>query len=195
MSKKRTGKLVVRLRLRRGKETYDKHGNLNSPNHEMDSPIYPSYEFDKFVKNLSMLYTGVDVLGVKELVNVSKQNPFEKEGVMIVTPTYEIFTDEEKVKELTELAGSSFRQEEKKELTPEQKQIAELKAMVEELKNAGKSKPKVEAPKEPATDDDLDDITELRDDYKMLHPEGKEADKRWKEPKLIKEIEKLKIAE
>jgi len=188
MDKKNTGKLVVRLRLRRGKETYDKHGNMNSPNHEMDSPIYPSFEFDKFVNNLSKLYTGADVLGVKELVNVSKQNPFEKEGTMIVTPTYEDFKDADKIAELTKLIGSSFNVEVEKELTPEQKRIAELEKAIEKLTNSQKG---YEGKEDEVIAEDLDEITELRNDYKMLHPKGKAADKRWKEDKLKEEIEKL----
>ena len=180
----------VKLRLFRGKKTYDENRNVSSDNQLMDAPIYPSFEWDNFIKKFPMLYTGADVVGVKEVVFTSKQNEMEKDGVMIITTSY----DEDSVKdstiaEIKDIVKGAFSKESVIELTPEQKRIAVLEAKLEALTNPSPKRAKESFISD--SNDEDDDIATLRAKYKELHPEKKSANGLWKERRLGEEIAKL----
>ena len=173
----------VKLRLYRGKKTYDENGNVSSDNQLMDAPTYPSFEWDSFINKFPMLYTGADVVEVKEVVFTSKQNEMEKDGVMIITTSYDKDSvKDQKIIKIKDIVKGAFSKESPVELTPEQKRIAILEAKIEALTNPSITKLK---------DNEDDDIITLRVKYKELHPENKDADGKWKERRLGEEIEKL----
>lgn len=176
----KTGTYSVRLKVLRGKKTYDEHGKINSFSQELDAPMYPSFEWDKFISNVSQLYTGVEVVSVKEIIKTVKQNPKLPVGEVLVTVTLNDEVNDEIKEAINKDVNGIFATPEKV-MTPQEKEIAELKAMVEQLAKDSKKK-------DVKSTDTEEDIDALRTKYITLT--GKEPDGRWKEPKLIEEIEK-----
>ena len=74
-----------------------------------------------------------------------------------------------------------------KELTPEQKQIAELKAMIEDMKSESKPKAKKQKDNTPNINEELE---EARNKYKEAS--GKKPHHLWTLERINKEIEELK---
>lgn len=104
----------------------------------------------------------------------------------------EIPLDSSEYKEKIESIQSDLKNAFKKEveLTPEQKQIAELNEKIAKMEALMSGKELKEEAKT-VSDDDIDDLQPLRDEYRDLSG-GKEPDARWKESRLNKEIAKLK---
>lgn len=189
----KTGTYNVKLMLYRGKKTYNEHGKVSSDHQEMDAPMYPSLEWDKYVDNINQLYTGADVLSVKEIIKTVKQNPDLPKGEVLVTVTLEDEVSKEVIDKVSGQIKSTFAAPEK-ELTPQEQRIADLEAKLEALVSGTKVEVVKAAPKIDNTpiDDDVDDIPALRMKYITLT--GSEPDKRWKEKKLNEEIAKAKAS-
>jgi hypothetical protein len=165
--------VIVQLRIHRGKVTYDEHGNLTSDNQLMKLK-YGVLEWVNFVKTARLLgYSKV------ELVKVTDGNDNYKE----------IEAPQEIIDSVRDVLAAP-----KAELTPEQKEIQELKELVAKL--ASDSKPeKKEAKKKPAKDSTPDINEELeaaREEYhKVL---GKKPNHLMKLANLNKAISE-KLAE
>lgn len=127
---------AIKGMLYKGQKTFDQNGKLTSESQTIDLPIYGSLEWNNFFKSIRNLgYSSLDVIKTNEVTYEDNK------------PTYkEVDTPKEIISEIE----NSFNPVIHVELTPEQKQIAELKAMVEKLSND--SKPKVK----PAKDEDLE---------------------------------------
>ena len=139
------------------------------------------------------IYIYIYILGVlKETVKHGEKTVKGK-----TVPTQEhVYTDADVSQDIKDAISDIF--EPKANLTPEQKEIAELKSRLEKMdallqsSTEPKTKPitDVKEPKKAdanSNDNDVDDIGALRTTYITLT--GEEPDKRWKEPRLIKEIE------
>lgn len=182
----------VKLRVFKGKKTYDENGNITSQNHTMDAPIYESLEWNNFMKNFTLVgYIDVKVEKVSEIIYTEKKKE-GKEGVDVSVSYEPLSESDEKFIEVVQAVEKAKKPEEPKaELTAEQKRIAELEAQNAAINAkldavlAGQTG-SGDGSKTPTTDDDIDDIQELRDKYILLT--GEEPDKRWKEKKLKEKI-------
>lgn len=159
---------AVKLNLYRGKKNFDEDKKLTSEMIAMDLSPYNGLEWNNFMKHASIVgYTSAEVTAVNSIKYTKHPKPEGKEGETITLTTYpSIDMDEDIVNEIKENVKSAFDTTPKVVLTPEQKEIAELKATVKNLvdnkKPKEETKKSVKINKTPNTDEELEDA---RDKY------------------------------
>lgn len=200
----------VKLKVYRGKKSYDEHGNMTSANQSMDLSPYLSMEWNKWMENATLVgYTGAEVLKVCDIVHTEHT---ERDGKKVepynITTHEPVKNGDPIVDEIKVAVKKAFIKTPEIALTPEQQKMADMQAEMDQLKamikGGNTAKPASKAPKvnpvvteteleateEEADVDDIDELEDLRAEWFELT--GKNADKRWKEGKLKEEIEKLK---
>jgi len=191
---------AVKINLYRGKKTFDEHGNISSEMSAMDLPTYKSLEWTNFMKYATIVgYTDGKLISVSEIHYTTKDKPNGKHGEVVTTTSYEpVKMDSEIVAEIAAVVKEAFEIK-RVALTPEQQEIADLKAIVAGLvdskpkkaekpvkeKAAPKAEIKVEAPKESDSSNELEDAR------------GKYTELYGKKPSHLMKLEGLnkKIAE
>ena len=153
----------VKLRVFRGKKTYDKDKDDNlivtSPNQYLHLTPYLSMEWNNWMKNaVNVGFTDGEVVEVKEIVYTEYTKRDGKEVDPFIITTYEptekgeSISDESVINEIKAAVKTAFDTSVKVVLTPEQQEIAALKdQMAELLKTKGGESPqpkKAEAKKE-----------------------------------------------
>lgn len=163
-------KPILKLRVYRGREVnYDANGSIKNENH-LVSLEHNSRNWVIFMKNLPLNgYCKVTV----------------EEGFMPTKDGYDDITDLSNYE--VEVQGALLLKNEK-ELTPDQKEIAILKAQVAELVGSKKSK-KQKSPKEetPKSKENKVDERSLRDIY--IEEVGKKPYGGWSEDKVREKLE------
>lgn len=142
---------AIKARLFKGRKNYNENGVITSANQLIDLPITGSLEWRNFMKRVRHAgYTDMEVVKCSS-VTYENHRP--------------VLTECEAPEEIVNEIKEAFRNTVKKVLTPEQREIAELKAQMAAMIEANK------APKTPANDDTPDINEELeaaRDRYKEL---------------------------
>lgn len=136
-------KLIVKMRLFKGKETYDKNGKINSENQEYKLE-YGGLEWSERLKGLKNLCTRAEVIGVQEEHTELKHKEHAGKQHPYLEYSYKDVDDISKYVKEVEAAFS----EPKPELTADQKRIADLEAKLEAVLNAGNKEQKPKEVKE-----------------------------------------------
>lgn len=186
---------VLTLRLYRGKETYDKKGNLTSENQLYKIP-HGTPEWDQFKRNVGLTFTKVELVEVNKQIakRVEVETLSDKKAYNTEYSYEKIEVTPELQKEIDSIFGTP-----EIELTADQKRIAELEAKLELLiegkKEGGLSDPEKDEPKtptDPKPELTAEQIEAIKDEYTSLfgakphHKKGIEA--------IIAEIEEFKKA-
>ena len=170
----------VKLRVYRGKKSYDKDANNNlivvSPNQTMDLTPYNSMEWNNWIKNASNLgYTDGEVLSVFEIVHTDRTERDGKTVDEYTTTTYDTVVKEGDpiIDEIKASLKSAFvKKMDITPETPEQKKIAEMEAEMAELKvmMAGKSKSSTkESTKKVEHSESNDELNEAKKRFEELY--------------------------
>lgn len=172
---------IVTLRLYRGEEKYNKEGKLISES-QLYKVSHGTHDWNLFKKNIGYTFTSAEIVAVnkqsKELVDV-EENGVKRKNTLF---SYESVDISDTLKAEVHAIFNAP----KKELTPEQKQIAELKAQLDALTNASKAKPVVkEAAKAPVSKENSEELESLRSEYAELF---------GKKPSHLMKVESLKKA-
>ena len=136
---------AVKINLYRGKKTFDENGKISSEMISMDLPTYKSLEWNNFMKNATIVgYTDGKVISVNEIKYTTVDKPNGKAGEIVTTTSYEpVDMDSDIVGEISSAVTKAFEPK-RAQLTPQEQEIADLKATVAELVSSKKeSKPKV----------------------------------------------------
>ena len=137
----------------------------------------PSKGWDLFLVRASSMFTKVELTKVQEQkIDFGTK---EVKGKQVKTETHK-YVDIESRQEIKDAITGLFAS--KVKLTPEQIELAELRATIEEMK--ADKKPVKEAKKEVAGDDEL---TKMQDKYKKVT--GKKAFHGWDVAQLVEKIE------
>lgn len=168
-------KPVVKLRIFRGSQmSYDKNGNVQNEN-QLVTLIHDTVEWANYLKRLtSNQFLEVMVEKVFYCDKEKNKDGFFEDKISEV--------DQETIDEIKQEVKEALKAPEK-ELTPQEKQIAELKAQVEALMKGQTVKKETKSEKKVEKTDDLD---ELRAEYETLY--GKKPFGSWKADKLKEKI-------
>jgi hypothetical protein len=176
---------LVTMQVFRGELKKGEDNEWKTENNPMRLHV-PSKGWDLFLERASSMFTKVELIKVQEQKIAFGEK--EVKGKKVPTQKHE-YVDVDSRQEIIDAINGIFSA--KAKLTPEQIQINELKAMVNDLK--GKTEPKKAVKKEVAipTDlnDDIDEMEQLRVNYFELAE--KKPHHLWKEDKLKEEIAKL----
>ena len=168
---------AVKINLYRGKKTFDENGKITSEMGAMDLPTYQSLEWNNFMKHATIVgYTDGKLISVSEIKYTTKDKPNGKPGEVVTTTSYEpVSLDSEIANEIAAVVKEAFEVK-RVALTPEQQEIADLKAVVAGLVEA---KPKKEAKKKPEPkvkvefeapkDDSSNELEDARAEYTRLY--------------------------
>lgn len=187
--------LLVTLRAYKGRVNYDANGKVTSENQPVKL-VYGSGSWINYLKWGRLNHTRLDVEKVveqtMEAIDTGRKNA---QGFKITRPefSYKEIDISDKIKAEVEAAMAAPE----KDLTPEQKKLAELEAVIESMKTQGRGKthkvadpkPK-EEPKDTVSTISESDIKSLRAEYEELR--GKKPYAGWKEDVLKQKIEELK---
>lgn len=131
--------LIVKLRLFKGEEKYDRNGKLISQNQLYKIP-YGGIEWDKFKKNVKYSFTNAEVVGVQKETTEEKIKEHGGKNHPYLEYSYEDVSDFAHISAEIKAAFEAP----KAAMTPEQRRIAELEAKLDALVNGKKEAPKVE---------------------------------------------------
>ena len=173
---------IVKVQVYTGKLQKNEHGEWTTKNNPY-KVRKPSKEWNLFLNNAPNMYSKVELLEVTEEKVIHGEKTVR--GKIQATQKHE-YNVIESPKDVVDAIEGVLKK--KVNLSPEQKEIAELRAKLDALIESKPKEPKLEKKKIDEVDDE---IIELRAKYKELHPENKDANKLWKERKLGEEIEKL----
>ncbi len=181
----------VKLKIFKGRKSYDEKGNMISPNQSVEITPFGGLEWNNYLANISLLgYTGAEVTEVTEISYNKVQDNTKKEGEMKIETTYKVV---EASKDILEAVKNAFNKKVEKALTPEQKELADLKAEMKEMREAMKSGSKTPAKKvEDNTPNINEELDAARDKYTKLYE--KKPHHLWKLEKInsfIAEKEKV----
>lgn len=163
-------KPVVKLRIFRGSQmSYDKNGNVQNEN-QLVTLIHDTVEWANYLKRLtSNQFLEVMVEKVFYCDKEKNKDGFFEDKISEV--------DQETIDEIKQEVKEALKAPEK-ELTPQERRIAELEAKLEAFMGGkAKSEKKVEK---------TDDLDELRAEYEKLY--GKKPFGSWKADKLKEKI-------
>jgi hypothetical protein len=177
---------ILTLRLYRGKENYDKKGNLTSENQLYKIP-HGTPEWDQFKRNVGLTFTKIELIEVNKQTakRVEVETLSDKKAYNTEYSYEKIAITPELQKEVDSILGTP-----EIELTPDQKRIAELEAKLELLIEGKKDGP--ETPTDLKPELTAEQIESIKDEYTSLfgakphHKKGIEA--------IIAEIEEFKKA-
>lgn len=158
---------LVKLRVYKGKESYDKQGNLISDSQTVKL-FHGTLEWNNFKKNAKVIYTNAVVEGLfNEKVTIKTETIKGKE---VENQEFE-YISKEIPQELKDEVRYMFENE--VILSPEERRIQELEAKLDALMNGSKSKKETKKAesktetKEPNTEVD-EELEVLRDEYKEV---------------------------
>lgn len=163
-------KPVVKLRIFRGSQmSYDKNGNVQNEN-QLVTLIHDTVEWANYLKRLtSNQFLEVMVEKVFYCDKEKNKDGFFEDKISEV--------DQETIDEIKQEVKDALKAPEK-ELTPQERRIAELEAKLEAFMG-GKTKSEKKVEK-------TDDLDELRAEYETLY--GKKPFGSWKADKLKEKI-------
>lgn len=189
----------VRLRIFKGKKTFDENLKVTSEHQFVMLTPYGSMESDNYLKNITKVgFTDGEVVKVKEIIYTNIPKPNGKEGEEIIQTTYKTVDTPQ---EIIDAVKKAFDMEVVKVLTKEQQEILDLKADIKEMKEAitgkkteKKVEPAKEAVKTPAANDDdsseEEKLEAARAEYTKLF--GKKPSHLMKLPGMLVKIEDKK---
>jgi monoamine oxidase len=126
----------VKLRVYRGEKSYDKSGNVTSPNQSMDLSPYLSMEWINWMKNSRNVgFTDAEVEEVREIVYTEHTKRDEKVVEPYIITTYPVVKEGDNIiDQIKEAVKKAFDNSVKLKLTPEQQELADLKIEMAEMK-------------------------------------------------------------
>lgn len=136
---------AIKARLYKGKKTFDEQGNLTSDSHPIDLPIYGSLQWQNFIANVKNL--GYTELSNIQTIELDNGKPVKEVDI----PSH-----------IAEEMKQAFIVNKDIPLTPEQKEIKELKEQMANLVASSNKQPKA---KDNNTSSELD---KARMDYKEV---------------------------
>lgn len=119
---------ILTLRLYRGKETYNKEGKLTSPN-QLYKVSHNTFDWENFKKTINFTFSNAEVVEFnKQIIKMGEEEVLGKKTPVAIYSYEKIEVTEKLKKEVSDI----FKKIDK-ELTPDQKKIAELEKKLESL--------------------------------------------------------------
>lgn len=170
----------VKIRVFKGKKSYDENHKLLSANQLVTLTPFNGFDWINFMKHaMNLGHTSAEVVQVQKIVYTSVEDKIRKDAPNKIVTTYE---DVETPQEITDAVHAAFNPVVKTNLTPEQVELADLKAEMAEMKASMSGGKKAESPKKDNTPNVNEELEVARARYTELY--GKKPHHMTQLPKL-----------